>query len=54
VNHDDVRKGLAMTRASAALLLAVLDRTRPLCPDPQSAVYKGAGSIDEAACFTCR
>jgi len=28
-------------------------RTRPLCPYPQIARYKGAGSIDEAANFTC-
>jgi feruloyl esterase len=29
-------------------------RTRPLCPYPQAAQYKGAGSIDDAANFTCR
>jgi feruloyl esterase len=29
-------------------------RTRPLCPYPQVAVYKGTGSIDEAANFTCQ
>lgn len=29
------------------------DRTRPLCPYPQIAKYKGAGSIDEAANFVC-
>jgi feruloyl esterase len=29
------------------------DRTRPLCPYPQVAKYKGAGSIDEAANFAC-
>ena len=28
-------------------------RTRPLCPYPQEAVYKGSGSTDEAANFTC-
>ncbi len=28
-------------------------RTRPLCPWPQVAKYKGAGSTDEAANFTC-
>jgi feruloyl esterase len=28
-------------------------RTRPLCPYPQVAVYKGSGSIDEAASFVC-
>jgi pimeloyl-ACP methyl ester carboxylesterase len=29
-------------------------RTRPLCPWPQVARYKGSGSIDEAANFTCQ
>ena len=28
-------------------------RTRPLCPYPQVARYRGAGSIDEAANFAC-
>jgi feruloyl esterase len=32
----------------------VVDRTRPLCPYPQTAVYKGSGSTDEAANFECR
>jgi feruloyl esterase len=31
-----------------------VDRTRPLCPYPQVAVYKGSGSIDEASNFSCR
>ena len=31
-----------------------VDRTRPLCPYPQVARYKGAGSIDDAANFVCR
>jgi feruloyl esterase len=31
-----------------------IDRTRPLCPYPQVAVYKGSGSTDEAANFSCR
>lgn len=30
-----------------------IDRTRPLCPYPQSARYNGTGSTDEAANFTC-
>jgi feruloyl esterase len=30
-----------------------VDRSRPLCPFPQVAKYKGSGSIDEAANFTC-
>jgi feruloyl esterase len=29
-------------------------RTRPLCPFPQAATYKGLGSIDEAANFECK
>jgi tannase/feruloyl esterase len=32
----------------------VVDRTRPLCPYPQVAVYKGTGSTDEAANFECK
>jgi feruloyl esterase len=28
-------------------------RTRPLCPYPQTAQYKGTGSTDEAASFAC-
>ena len=31
-----------------------VDRTRPLCPYPQVAVYKGSGSTDEAANFVCK
>ena len=31
-----------------------VDRTRPLCPYPQVATYKGSGSTDEAANFVCR
>jgi feruloyl esterase len=30
------------------------DRTRPLCPYPQLATYKGNGSIDDAANFVCQ
>jgi feruloyl esterase len=31
-----------------------VDRTRPLCPYPQQAVYRGAGSTNDAASFACR
>ena len=31
-----------------------VDRTRPLCPYPQTAVYKGSGSTDDAANFVCK
>jgi len=30
------------------------DRTRPLCPYPQTARYKGSGSIDDDANFVCK
>ena len=30
-----------------------VDRTRPLCPYPQVATYKGSGSIDRAESFVC-
>ena len=30
-----------------------VDRTRPLCPYPEVAKYKGTGSIDDAANFAC-
>ena len=31
-----------------------IERTRPLCPYPQVAVYSGAGSTNDAASFACR
>ena len=31
-----------------------VDMTRPLCPYPQVAVYKGAGTTNDAANFTCK
>lgn len=31
----------------------VSDRTRPLCAYPQIAIYKGSGSLEDAANFTC-
>jgi len=30
------------------------DRTRPLCPYPQVASFKGSGSPDEASSFVCK
>jgi feruloyl esterase len=32
----------------------VIDMTRPLCPYPQQAVYKGSGSTNDAANFNCK
>jgi feruloyl esterase len=31
-----------------------IERTRPLCPYPQVAAYKGTGSTDDAANFVCK
>jgi len=31
----------------------VVDETRPLCPHPQVAIYKGSGDTNDAANFTC-
>ena len=49
-----VEKGQLPQRIEASKITAgKLTRTRPLCPYPQVARYKGTGSIDEAANFTC-
>ncbi len=42
---------IASRPANAAAGLTA--RTRPLCPYPQIAKYKGSGSVDDAANFTC-
>jgi len=31
-----------------------VDRSRPLCPYPQVAAYKGTGDTNDAANFECR
>jgi tannase/feruloyl esterase len=38
---------------ASKLTNGAVTRTRPLCPFPQIAKYKGAGSTDEAASFSC-
>lgn len=49
-----VEEGVAPERIVATHISAGKpDRTRPLCPYPRTAVYKGSGSIDDAANFTC-
>ena len=50
-----VERGQAPNQIAASHATGgVVDRTRPLCPYPQIAAYKGSGSIDEAANFECR
>jgi feruloyl esterase len=50
-----VEKGNAPTRVIASRVVnGTVERTRPLCPYPQTAVYKGSGSTDSAENFVCR
>ncbi|MEP6782471.1 MAG: tannase/feruloyl esterase family alpha/beta hydrolase [Acidobacteriota bacterium] len=50
-----VEQGVAPQQVIASHLTdGKVDRTRPLCPHPMVAKYKGTGSIDEAANFVCR
>jgi len=49
-----VEQGKTPTRIVAAHRTdGKVDRTRPLCPYPQIARYKGTGSIDDEASFSC-
>jgi feruloyl esterase len=55
VIEEWIAKGTAPAQIIASHLTdGNVDRTRPLCPYPQVAVYKGAGSTDEASGFACR
>jgi len=51
-----VEKGIAPDRiiATAGKNTAWPNRTRPLCPYPKQARYKGTGSIEDASNFVCR
>jgi feruloyl esterase len=51
VEKKEVPASIAASRRATNVLSA---RTRPLCPYPQLATYKGTGSVDEAANFTCK
>lgn len=54
VTQDWVEKGQAPDRITGAHVeKGVTTRTRPLCHYPRVARYKGTGSIDEAANFSC-
>jgi feruloyl esterase len=50
VEHGRAPDRIVASRATKG----VVERTRPLCPYPQVAVYKGTGSTDEAANFVCK
>ena len=50
-----VEQGTAPDRLIGARMInGKTDRTRPLCPYPQVAKYKGSGSTDDAANFSCQ
>ena len=49
VESGDAPKTVGASRVSSGKVI----RTRPLCPYPQVARYKGSGSIDDAANFSC-
>ena len=49
-----VEEGTAPVRIEASRVSGgKVVRTRPLCAYPQTARYKGTGSIDDTANFTC-
>ena len=50
-----VEEGQAPEKIIASHLThGAVDRSRPLCPYPQVAVYSGSGSAVDAASFVCR
>lgn len=53
--EDWVERGTAPERIIATRSLnGIVDRTRPLCPYPQVASYRGSGDTNDAASFVCR
>jgi feruloyl esterase len=50
-----VEKGTAPDQIAASRIRdGKIDRTRPLCPYPKVAVYKGTGNTDDAENFVCK
>jgi feruloyl esterase len=50
-----VEKGIAPKEVIASRVTdGKVDRSRPLCPHPQVAVYRGQGDVNDAANFTCK
>ena len=48
-----VENGVAPAQILAANTVGGASRTRPLCPYPQTAIYNGTGSTNDAANFHC-
>ena len=53
VEKDIVPKSITASQHESGKLNGDVLRTRPLCPYPQIAKYKGSGNVDDAANFTC-
>ena len=54
VEHDTPPSAIIATRyKNGSNPASGVARTRPLCPYPETAKYKGAGSTDDAANFVC-
>ena len=50
VEHGTAPDRIIATRS----INGIVDRTRPLCPHPQLAFYKGSGDTNDAASFVCK
>lgn len=50
VEHDQAPQVMIASRMANG----TVERTRPLCPYPQEAEYKGSGSTDDARNFVCK
>jgi hypothetical protein len=50
---DWVEKGVAPDQILAQTTVGGVTRSRPLCPYPQTAIYNGSGSTNDAANFHC-
>jgi hypothetical protein len=48
-----VENDVAPQQILAQVTSGGVTRTRPLCPYPQTAIYNGSGSTDDAASFDC-
>jgi feruloyl esterase len=53
VEHDVAPDKIIATRYVGNPMNEEIARTRPLCPYPQVAQYRGSGSINEADNFVC-
>ena len=53
VEHDTAPDQIIATKTETSDPRSPVIRTRPLCAYPRVARYKGSGSTDEAANFTC-